>query len=56
MEQWINLNWNKRSVLAHQYSVLGENWPYPPITSGSYGGEGGREGGRKAGRRNVNGF
>ena len=25
MAQWINLNRNNRSVLAHQYSVLGEN-------------------------------
>ena len=24
MAQWINLNWNNRSVLAHQYSVLQE--------------------------------
>ena len=22
--QWINLKWNNRSVLAHQYSVLAE--------------------------------
>ena len=43
MAQWINLNRNNRSVLAYQYSVLGEkNWPYPSTASGSYGREGGR--------------
>ena len=42
MAQWINLNRNNRSVLAYQYSVLGEkNWPYPSTASGFYGREGG---------------
>ena len=52
MEKWINFNQKNRSVLAQQYSVLGENWPYPPTASGSYG----REGGKQAGRQNASGF
>ena len=42
MTQLINLNWNNRSVLPHQYSVLGEKLALSPTTNGSYGWEGGR--------------
>ena len=37
MAQWINLNWNNRSVLAHDILYCEKNWPYPPTASGSYG-------------------
>ena len=43
MAQWINLNQNNRSVLAHQYSVLWKNWSYPPTASGSYGRQAGKQ-------------
>ena len=47
MAQWINLNWNNRSMLAHRYSVLGEKTSpiHPPLVSIM----GGREEGRLAG-------
>ena len=50
MAQWINLNQNNKSVLAHRYSVLGEK-PGPillPLV--------GLTGGRQAGKQNVGGF
>ena len=43
MAQWINLNQNNRSLLAHQYSVLGEKLAHPPTASGSYGREAGQQ-------------
>ena len=51
MVQWINLNWNNRSVLAHRYSVLGEKTG--PILLLLVGLMAGREAGRLVGRRNV---
>ena len=42
MAQWINLNWNNRSVLEHQYSVMGEKTglillPLVDVTTGREG-------------------
>ena len=38
MTQWINLNRNYRSVVAHRYSTLWEKkWARAPTASGSYG-------------------
>ena len=55
--QWINLNWNNRSVLVHQYSVLWETIGpiLPPQVGLTTKRQGGREGGQ-AGRRNMGGF
>ena len=36
MAQWINLNQNNISVVAHQYSAVRKNWAYIPTASGSY--------------------
>ena len=49
--QWINLNWNNRSVLASRYSVVGEKTspillPLVGLTAG-----GKREAGRPAGQQ-----
>ena len=44
--QWINFNWNNRSVLVHRFSVLEKNQPYLPTAGVSYGREGGRDLGR----------
>ena len=30
MAQWINLNWNYKSVVAHRYSALRKNWACAP--------------------------
>ena len=55
MVQWINLNWNNRSVLRSTsiFCIGRQNWPYPPTTSGSYSRQGGREGGRPADKTQV---
>ena len=50
MAQWINFNWNNRSVLVHQYSVLGEKTD--PIFLALVG----LMAGRQASRQNVSGF
>ena len=50
MAQWINLNQNNRSMLAYQYSVLGEKTG--PILLHLVG----LMAGRQASRRNVVGF
>ena len=39
MAQWINLNRNNGESI---FCIVRKNWPYPPITSGSYGRQGGR--------------
>ena len=39
MVQWINLNWNNRSMVTHttQISYIAKkSWPYPPTTSRYY--------------------
>ena len=48
--QLININWNKRSVLAHRYSVLGEKTGHILLLllGLMVGREAGREGGREA--------
>ena len=45
MTQWINLNRNNRSVLAHRYSVLGEKTGpiLPPLVGLIAGREAGRQ-------------
>ena len=51
MAQWINLKMNNRSVLVHQYSVLGEKTG--PILLLLVGLMAGREGGRPADKMRV---
>ena len=50
MAQWVNFNWNNRSVIAHHYSALSEKagpvlLPLVGLTAGWL-----------AGRRNAGGF
>ena len=49
--QWMNLNRNNRSILAHLYSVLGEKTG--PILVPLVGLMTGMQGGRQAGRQNA---
>ena len=51
MAKWINLNQNNRSVLAHQYSVLGEKTG--PILLSLVGLMAGREAGQPADEMQV---
>ena len=57
MVQWINLNGNNSSLLAHQYSVLGEKTsPILLPLVGLTNRVGVSEGGKQVGNRNVGGF
>ena len=37
MAQWINLDWNNRSIVVHLYFCCEKNWVYPFAASEYYG-------------------
>ena len=54
MAQWINFNWNDRSVLACRYSIMLKRTDpiLPPLVDLMAG----RQAGRKTERQNMGGF